>query len=73
MFAGEQLKKGAVAVALWAIDPSAVKPLKLFSQFPRAAFYTPCWPNLLASHGALQAGQNKLTLDEEIPKLDQPV
>lgn len=31
------------------------------------------WPKPSASHGALQAGQNKLILDEEIPKLDQPM
>lgn len=31
------------------------------------------WPKLLASHGALQAGQNKLILDGEISKLDQPM
>lgn len=53
------------------------KPLKLFSPVPQAAFYTlaayrPALSST-ASQGALRAGQNKLILDEDILKLDQPV
>lgn len=69
-------ENSVVAVALSAIDPNTGKPLKLFSPSLRAAFYTlllTSWLKLLASHCALQAGPNKLILDEEIPKLDQPM
>lgn len=63
-------------VALWAIDPMAGKSLKLLSPAPQASFIPPLlttWPKLPGSHGALQAGQNKLILDKDIPKLDQPM
>lgn len=42
----------------------------------RAGFYTRVAdqrPKLLTSHGALQSVQNKLILEREIPKLDQPM
>lgn len=62
------------AVALSATDPNTGKPSKLFSP---CLHFIPLlltnWLKLLASHCALQAGPNKLILDEEIPKLDQPM
>lgn len=67
------MRRSVAAVALSAIDPHAGKPrtfslLRGLSFIPRPL--TSCL-KLLASHSALQAGPNKLILDEEIPKLDQ--
>lgn len=64
------------SAALRDSDPNAYKPLGFFSPSLRAAFIPlllTSWLKLLVSHDALQAGPNKLILDEEIPKLDQPM